>query len=188
MQLRKSLPVDCCGGDLFDARSYVVGAVSPLVDGVSEGPQQADSKAFDPLIKQLPERIPHLIVIESRQHFAGDCDPFAQTANAAFWHQGLRRLGVDEVHRLQVGNSAGAANGTTGDLQGVLDSPCRQQADPRSFALDQGIGANGRAVGEADGPCQQIGQGKLLTFCHLREYINDALFQPGRNGKGCFST
>ncbi len=44
-----------------------------------------------------------------------------------------------------MGNFAGAANGTTGDLQGVLEFPCRQQADPRPFALDQGIGANGRA-------------------------------------------
>ena len=111
-----------------------------LVHGVCVAVDEADRDGLDAHAHQCPRGVAQLRLVQRTQHVAVGVDSFVHREAPVARRQ---RLGLLQEQVVEVVAHLGA------DLQHVAKSAGRDQSDPGSVALDDGVGDQGGAVHDA---------------------------------------
>ena len=116
-----------------------------LVAGVAERPEEADRDGVAAGGDELADRALRLDLVERHDDLAEAVDALGNAMNEALRHDRIGLLAlreVDDLGDVARGDAARAAH----DVDRVLVALGRDQADLRALALDQRVGADGRAM------------------------------------------
>ena len=125
-----------------NARHFVRqdGARALLVRGIDLRPEEGDRDCVHAQLVEARRRHTHVPLVERRDLLPAKVDPPADAEAAVPGDQRLRPRHAD-VERLRLG--------AVHELENVAESLGREQARDRAVALDDGVGADGRAVNDA---------------------------------------
>ncbi len=158
-----------------------------FVPGLLERPQEANSDRFDVLPDEAPDRVLGLGFIERHHDFAEAVDALGQALDETLRHDRHRLPALGKVHDLADvarGHSARAAH----NVDGILVAARRDQADARSFSLEERIRADGRSVSEHRDVAAEPFEGKTQAIgrqAHRREHaLGEILRRRRRFGRG----